>query len=494
MTGKKRRKDDPDSDSDSTLAAEFASPMDSDSPAVDPRSSLTSDPGSRPTTAPGNDPRSSRDLARSTDPRVNLANAPDQPTTANSTDDPSASSASEQFLSPCGSYLVVKPCDDGVSFRKINVFWPQKQIAAICGSAAEVGIEAPANGTLLLKTNSRVHTKALLKVTTFCGKKVTVSLHQGRNSSKGTIFAPELRHMTEEEILSDLRGDGVTHIRRLTTFKDGQRRDTSLLVLTFNSTSLPEKINIGWLRKDVRVFIPNPLRCFKCHRFGHGSSTCRQSARCQRCGETPHDGSECSAPTLCLSCGSSDHLVSSSQCPVWKEEKAVCELKAKSGLSYPEARRQVKATTATPTPGKTYAQATKIQTITAETQTDPLPQLPPLKLLPPRTSETVISTQTPAESVTPAAAPTHPTPQLTSDTPCPGATTRSGAWQVVGGRGKVRPPGTGQPAPSLPRPLSPARGRPERQPRPAIRVAPGRCRSSHSVGRFPSGGGNSSFA
>ena len=88
--------------------------------------------------------------------------------------------------------------------------------------------------------------------------------------------------MTEDEILSDLRGDGVTHIRRLTTFKDGQRRDTSLLVLTFNSTSLPEKLNIGWLRKDVRVFIPNPLRCFKCRRFGHGSSTCRQSARCQR--------------------------------------------------------------------------------------------------------------------------------------------------------------------------------------------------------------------
>ena len=493
MSGKKRRKEDPDSDSDSNLAAEFESPMDSDSLATDSRSPLTYDPVSRPTTAPGNDPRSSRDLARSIDPCLNPANAPDRPTAANSADDHSASSASEPFLSPSGSYLVVKPCDDDVSFRKINVFWPQKQISAICGSAAEVGIEAPANGTLILKTNSRVHTKALLKVTTFCGKKVTVSLHQGRNSTKGTVFAPELRHMSEDEILSDLRGDGVTHIRRLTTFKDGQRRDTSLLVLTFNSTSLPEKINIGWLRKDVRIFIPNPLRCFKCHRFGHGSSTCRQLARCQRCGETPHDGSECSAPTHCLSCGSSDHLVSSSQCPVWKEEKAVCELKAKSDLSYPEARRQVKATTFTPTPGKSYAQAAKIQTITAETQTDPLPQLPPLKLLPPLISGTAISTQTPAESVTPAPvhAGTRPAPH--ADTPRPGATARSGSWQVVGGKAKVRPPGPDQPAPTLPRPPSPTRGRPERQSRPAIKVAGGRCRSSHSVGRFPSGGGNSSF-
>ena len=61
--------------------------------------------------------------------------------------------------------------------------------------------------------------------------------------------------MTEEKILSDLRGDGVTDIRRLTSFRDGQRRDTSLLVLTFDITTLPEKISIGWLRKDVRVFI-----------------------------------------------------------------------------------------------------------------------------------------------------------------------------------------------------------------------------------------------
>ena len=40
----------------------------------------------------------------------------------------------------------------------------------------------------------------------------------------------------------------------------------------------------------------------------------------------------------------------------------LCELKAKSGLSYPEARRQVNATIVTPTPGKSYAQAAEVQT------------------------------------------------------------------------------------------------------------------------------------
>ena len=172
-----------------------------------------------------------------------------------------------------------------------------------------------------------------------------------------------------------------------------------MLVLSFDSTSLPNKINIGWLRKDVRVFVPNPLRCFKCQRFGHGSSTCRQSARCQRCGQPPHEGSECSTPKVCLSCGSSEHTVSSSQCPIWKEEKAVCELKAKSGLSYPEARRQVKASNTTPTPGKSYAQAARIQTASISTQTDPLAALPPLQVLKPLRAKPTTTSEAATESM-----------------------------------------------------------------------------------------------
>ena len=479
MSGKKRRKEDPDYDSDSNLAAEFESPMDSDSLAADPRSSLTSDPGSRPSTAPGNDPRSSRDLARNTDPCSHLANAPARPTVVRSTDDTSASSASEPFLSPCGSYLVVKPCDDGVSFRKMNVFWPQKQISAVCGASAVVEIEAPANGTLVLKTNSRVHTKALLNVTTFCGKEVTVTLHQGRNSCKGTIFAPELRHMTEEEILSDLKGDGVIHIRRLTTFRDGQRRDTNLLVLTFNSTTLPDKLNIGWLRKDVRVFIPNPLRCFKCQRFGHGSSTCRQDARCSKCGQAPHDGSDCSAPKLCLSCGSSDHLVSSSQCPVWKEEKSICELKAKSNLSYPEARRQVKASKTTPTPGKSYAQAARPQTSSSSTQTEPLVCLPPLKLLKPLPSK-------PTTTSTAATEPMHTDTEVSSPSPVPSLPARDSPVvaqrQGPDGQRSSRPYTKGSKSGTLQNVNLPTGKhmelRDQRPSRPPVRVSLGRNRSS----------------
>ena len=212
MTRKRRRKNDTtDSDSDSILADSPEQPMDSDSPAhdprpsptippsSDPRSSLTSDLDQSQTTAPGTDPRSSSGHARKTDP--------------------------EPYLESSGSFLTIKPTDENVSFRKINMFWPTKQLEAICGTGL-LQIETPANGSLIVKTETRAQTKKLLACTKFCEKKVTVSLHHARNTRTGTIFAPEMRFMSEDDILEGLRPEGVSHVRRLTSFKDGKRRDT----------------------------------------------------------------------------------------------------------------------------------------------------------------------------------------------------------------------------------------------------------------------------
>ena len=288
----------------------------------------------------------------------------------------------------------------------------------------------------------------------------------------------------------------MTHIRRLTTFRDGQRRDTDLLVLTFNTTSLPETLNIGWLRKDVRVFIPNPLRCYNCQRFGHGSSTCKYSARCFRCGQAPHgQGVQCTGTPICLSCDSSEHLVSSSQCPVWKEEKSICELKANSGMSYPEARRQVKATKVTPTPGKSYAQAAKVQTASSSTQTEPISALPPLQLLkpvaPPQTTQTTKSNASTEPMTTDSeehsATPSQSTDAALSATPTQDTSVSPVVARTSHGR---QPPGIWSKVPGRPKNTNPCQKRDsaipysrlgnqpqERQSRTPVKIAMGRARS-----------------
>lgn len=296
------------------------------------------------------------------------------------------SSSSDPVLAADGSFVVIKPVSDGVSFRKLNVFWPSKQLFAICG--LENGqIQAPANGTLIVKTRSRLQTTKLLQTAEFCGKSVSVTLHQSRNYSQGIIWAPGLRHMSDADLLSDLRAKGVTGVRRITTVRDGQRRDTSLIILTFGSVTLPQEINIGYLHFDVEVFVPNPLRCFNCQRYGHGINSCHyHPARCSRCGEAPHGEAPCLAPQHCLSCQSTDHPTTSKNCPIWQREKEVCSVKVKTGVSWQQARREVVA--ASVAGSKTYSQICGQSTNTSvvSTQTEDLPQLPPLTLLSPRPS------------------------------------------------------------------------------------------------------------
>ena len=288
--------------------------------------------------------------------------------------------------------------------------------------------------------------------------------------------------------MDGLKPEGISHVRRLTTFRDGQRKDTSLLVLTFETTALPDTLLAGHIRYKVNVFIPNPLRCFNCQRFGHSSKFCRQTPRCQKCGAAPHEGTPCSAPIKCLSCDATDHTTNSNQCPVWKTEKEICAVRATTGVSYPQARRTVEERMPSPS-SKTYAQKTKTQTATSQTQTDPISQLPPLALLKPVATESTACTQTPTEQPTPPAPKQVNTPRTNPVTQTPQTSTHPGGWQTVRSK-HTRPTGTGHPHPH---PQSPARGRPERQSRPAVRVAMGKNRSQ-SVGRYPPVvGGNSIF-
>ena len=59
--------------------------------------------------------------------------------------------------------------------------------------------------------------------------------------------------------------------------------------LTLNSPTLPNRIKAAYLSCPVRPYIPNPLRCFQCQRYGHAKTSCRGSVTCARCAEVGHE-------------------------------------------------------------------------------------------------------------------------------------------------------------------------------------------------------------
>ena len=57
--------------------------------------------------------------------------------------------------------------------------------------------------------------------------------------------------------------------------KDGKDIKTNTLFLTFDFPKPPEKIKLGYYIVNVSPYIPNPLRCFQCQKFGHSKRWCK---------------------------------------------------------------------------------------------------------------------------------------------------------------------------------------------------------------------------
>lgn len=122
------------------------------------------------------------------------------------------------------------------------------------------------------------------------------------------------------------------------------------------------------------MYIPNPLRCFNCQKFGHGKSTCNRKAVCPRCGKEGHLETECHDTPHCANCAG-EHPAFSKECTEWAKQKEITTTKFERNISFWEARQIVeqRTTTNAGTSGRrtgiTYAQACR-EVSTATTQTE----------------------------------------------------------------------------------------------------------------------------
>ena len=175
--------------------------------------------------------------------------------------------------------------------------------------------------------------------------------------------------MTETEIKTELQEQVVVEVHSVTVKKDTEKIPTSTLFLTFNTRDLPKEITVGYLKVKVALFVPNPMRCFNCNKFGHTSQRRKVVAKCPGCGKDKHKG-RCEGPKLRSNC-SGPHASSARDCPVW-QKKEIQRVRLKKRISFPEVRQLLEAKMATViTGGKTYAAAasTRRESKSVECQT-----------------------------------------------------------------------------------------------------------------------------
>ncbi|GFR91647.1 nucleic-acid-binding protein from mobile element jockey [Elysia marginata] len=120
--------------------------------------------------------------------------------------------------------------------------------------------------------------------------------------------------------------------------QEGDRRiKTNTFVLTFNTPTPPQEIKAGYLPLTVRPYVPTPMRCFRCHRYGHGRNKCRAKEElCVRCGEPGHGSEECKRDVRCVNC-KGDHPANSKTCTKYMEEQAILRYRASNGGTFKQA-------------------------------------------------------------------------------------------------------------------------------------------------------------
>ena len=200
---------------------------------------------------------------------------------------------------------------------------------------------------LTVKSYDRNLTQKLINTKQILGKEVIVSIKifkpkTSLSSPLGTmkkviIFGVPL-YFEDEEILSET---GCDYFKRLPA---KQESDTSPVILGYGG-DIPAKILIGFSSFKPKLYIPQPLRCFKCNKFGHVASRCLSKLTCPRCASN-HKVEDCQVPKYeanninsllkCSNCGG-NHSAAYKLCPVYAKSQAILALKTSNKMSYAEA-------------------------------------------------------------------------------------------------------------------------------------------------------------
>jgi len=227
---------------------------------------------------------------------------------------------------------VLEGTDTNKSLSSLSPFLLSKALQAAIGTVTSV--KRFCTGHILVTTDNPTYSQKLVQLTELAGVPIKASPHRTLNNSKGVVGCGELKQCSNEEIVNELTPQGVANS---VSIKPKDDTVSNTFILSFN-TPTPKIIKVGYFKKPVNIYIPNPVTCFQCQKFGHGQRSCSGSVVCARCSEAGHTADGCQKELTCAGCGG-PHMASSRECSKWKSERQVQELRVKEGISAAEARR-----------------------------------------------------------------------------------------------------------------------------------------------------------
>ena len=178
---------------------------------------------------------------------------------------------------------------DGSSLATTSPFRIADELRRLAG---DVDSACPtAAGKLSIIAANQEQLETLIKLDSFLDRAASFTA-PGR-SVDAYIYAPSLSEVPDEELLTHLRGQGVTGVFRI---RPSEKKSPGIR-LRFRGGTLPPTIRAGFQDIQIRPWQRSPLLCRRCAEYGHLKKTCRATKpRCLRCSEE-HETDGCKSTT-----------------------------------------------------------------------------------------------------------------------------------------------------------------------------------------------------
>lgn len=173
-------------------------------------------------------------------------------------------------------YIIISHAEPDKNLNKISCFGIDKALEMITSKENILEVQRLRSGELLIISKNEKSTKAFLNAKTLGGlAPIKVQEHPYLNKSKGIVFSREFTDLNETEIKDGLQDQNVVDVYKIKRKLNGEFINTAGHILTFDTPYVPSSIKAGFLNLKVRIYIPNPLRCTICQRYGHSKKNVR---------------------------------------------------------------------------------------------------------------------------------------------------------------------------------------------------------------------------
>ena len=243
--------------------------------------------------------------------------------------------------------ILLSAIDKTKNLKNISPLTIAKSIQKVCGSDPVQAVKQISSGILIVCKHIKQY-RLLQQIETIGN--IPVKVVERQPGVRGIIFGVPL-DMSEDEMREELKGQNVIGVVRMTKkgklnegIVDTERGDLNRtpmksVILTFKGLNLPTNVRLCYQAFQVKQYIPQAIRCYKCQRFGHSIQQCRHKERCVRCGEE-HNFDSCSQKETpkCVNCGGT-HSAAYGGCQIAKTAQAIQKVKIENKISYAQATK-----------------------------------------------------------------------------------------------------------------------------------------------------------